>query len=147
MIVLEKWLPKKPISAIYFDGKKEKYFAKRFLVENENKEEVFISDKKGSFLELISTDWKPVFEIVFSKLRNKDQRPSQRIVFEEFISVKGIKAQGNQLTAHKVKQVNILEPIEYIPSIEKPAIQNEEVNNLSINNNGNEPDSTQATLF
>ena len=25
MIVLEKWLPKKPISAIYFDGKKEKY--------------------------------------------------------------------------------------------------------------------------
>ena len=147
MIVLEKWLPKKPISAIYFDGKKEKYFAKRFLVENENKEEVFISDKKGSFLELISTDWKPVFEIVFSKLRNKDQRPSQRIVFEEFISVKGIKAQGNQLTTHKVKQVNILEPIEYIPSIEKPAIQNEEVNNLIMNNNENEPDSTQATLF
>ena len=33
MIVLEKWIPKKPISAIYFDGKKEKYFAKRFLAE------------------------------------------------------------------------------------------------------------------
>ena len=52
MIVLEKWIPKKPISAIYFDGKKEKYFAKRFLAENKNKEEVFISENKGSFLEL-----------------------------------------------------------------------------------------------
>ena len=65
MILLEKWIPKKPVSVIYFNGKKEKYFAKRFYVENENKEECFISTNKGSFLELISTDWKPVFEIVF----------------------------------------------------------------------------------
>src|SRR5690606_14019250 len=39
MSVLEKWSPKKPISAIYFDGEKERYFVKRFLIENENKEE------------------------------------------------------------------------------------------------------------
>ena len=26
MIVLEKWIPKKPLSVVYFDGKKEKYF-------------------------------------------------------------------------------------------------------------------------
>jgi topoisomerase-4 subunit A len=32
MIVLEKWNPNKPISAIYFDGEKEKYFGKRFLI-------------------------------------------------------------------------------------------------------------------
>ncbi|MBT7528915.1 MAG: DNA gyrase/topoisomerase IV subunit A, partial [Flavobacteriaceae bacterium] len=54
MIVLEKWLPKKPISAIYFDGEKEKYFLKRFLIENENKEETFISLNKNSFLEIVS---------------------------------------------------------------------------------------------
>ena len=71
MIVLEKWIPEKPVSAIYYDGKKEKYFAKRFIVENKNKEEVFISENKGSFLELISTDWRPVFELVFNKLRNR----------------------------------------------------------------------------
>ena len=80
MIVLEKWLPKKPISAIYFDGKKEKYFAKRFLIENENKEEVFISNKKGSFLELVSTDWKPVFEIVFKQFLTPSLRPQLHMV-------------------------------------------------------------------
>jgi topoisomerase-4 subunit A len=30
MVVLEKWVPKKPISAIYFDGEKERYYLKRF---------------------------------------------------------------------------------------------------------------------
>ena len=43
MIILEKWIPKKPLSVVYFDSKKEKYFAKRFIIENENREEVFIS--------------------------------------------------------------------------------------------------------
>ena len=146
MIVLEKWIPKKPISAIYFDGKKEKYFAKRFLAENRNKEEVFISENKGSFLELISTDWKPVFELVFIKLRNKDQRPNQRIVFEEFISVKGIKAQGNQLTPHKIKQVNTLESLEYIPEDGESTDENDPLLN-EVKEDENDSGSAQTTLF
>ena len=146
MIVLEKWIPKKPISAIYFDGKKEKYFAKRFLAENKNKEEVFISENKGSFLELISTDWKPVFELVFIKLRNKDQRPNQRIIFEEFISVKGIKAQGNQLTPHKIKQVNTLESLEYRPEDGESKDENDPTLN-EVKEDENDSDSAQTTLF
>ena len=126
MIVLEKWIPKKPISAIYFDGKKEKYFA-RFLTENKNKEEVFISENKGSFLELISTDWRPVFELVFVKLRNKDQRPNLRIVLKNLFRVKGIKAQGNQLTPHKIKQVNTLESLEYRPEDGESTEENDSI--------------------
>jgi len=148
MIVLEKWVPKKPLSAIYFDGKKEKYFAKRFLIENENKEECFISTNNGSFLELISTDWKPVFEIIFNKVRNKDQRPNEKIIFEDFISVKGIKAQGNQLTSHKVKQVNSLESIQYSPTIDIPVDEIEVVNDAGVVNKDDDSSTqTQATLF
>ena len=148
MIVLEKWVPKKPLSAIYFDGKKEKYFAKRFLIENENKEECFISTNKGSFLELISTDWKPVFEIIFNKVRNKDQRPNEKIIFEDFISVKGIKAQGNQLTSHKVKQVNSLESIQYTPTINIPVDEIEVVNDVEVVNKDDDSSTqTQTTLF
>ena len=146
MIVLEKWIPKKPISAIYFDGKKEKYFAKRFLAENKNKKEVFISENKGSFLELISTDWRPVFELVFIKLRNKDQRPNLRIVFEEFISVKGIKAQGNQLTPHKIKQVNTLESLEYRSEDGESTDENDPTLN-EVKDDENDSGSAQTTLF
>ena len=148
MIILEKWIPKKPLSVIYFDSKKEKYFAKRFIVENENREEVFISNTKGSFLELISTDWRPVIEVVFNKLRNKEQKPNKRVVFDEFISVKGIKAQGNQLTAHKVKQVNLLESLEYIPSMEKPADEIEVIDeDVLINNSESDEATSQTSLF
>ena len=40
-------------------------------------------------------------EIVFAKERGKDRRENEEINIEEFISVKGITALGNQLTKHK----------------------------------------------
>jgi topoisomerase-4 subunit A len=112
MIVLEKWHPKKPISTIYYDGEKERYFVKRFLVENENKEEIFITEHEKSQLEIVSTDWRPVAEIVFAKVKGV-QKDNQTIDLEQFIAVKGIKALGNQLTTDKLKQVNLLESLPY----------------------------------
>ncbi|MDX1768973.1 MAG: DNA gyrase/topoisomerase IV subunit A [Arenibacter troitsensis] len=113
MVVLEKWNPNKPLSAIYFEGEKDRYYVKRFMIENENKEELFISEHPKSFLELVSTDWRPVVEIEFSKPRGKDAKPNQIIDLEDFISVKGIKALGNQLTSDKVKNINALEPLPF----------------------------------
>lgn len=112
MIVLEKWHPKKPISAIYFDGEKERYYVKRFLVENENKEEIFISEHEKSQLEIVSTDYRPVAEVVFAKVKGV-QKETITVDLENFIAVKGIKALGNQLTADKVKQISLLDPLPY----------------------------------
>jgi topoisomerase-4 subunit A len=113
MIVLEKWLPSKPISAIYFDGEKERYNVKRFLIENESKVEQFISDHPHSELTIIATDFRPIAEIIFAKERGKPQRPNETLNFEAFIAIKGIKAQGNLLTSLKLKQVNLLDPLPY----------------------------------
>ncbi|MCW5516681.1 DNA gyrase/topoisomerase IV subunit A [Muriicola sp. Z0-33] len=113
IIVLEKWKPKKPLSAIYYDGDKERYYVKRFLIEKENKEELFITEHPKSFLELISTDWRPVIEIEFPKPRGKEAKPNLTVDLEDFIAIKGIKALGNQLTSEKVKNINALEPLPY----------------------------------
>jgi topoisomerase-4 subunit A len=109
MIVLEKWKPVKPISAIYFDGDKERYYIKRFLIETREKEEVFISEHPKSQLEIVVTDYRPVAEIQYSKRSLENET----ISLEDFISVKGIKAQGNQLTTDKIKQVNLLDPLPF----------------------------------
>src|SRR5690606_19875341 len=77
MITLEKWNPKKPISAIYYNGEKELYYVKRFLIEQSDREESFISDHVDSFLELVSTQWLPRIEIEFAKERGKDRKPNQ----------------------------------------------------------------------
>ena len=143
MIVLEKWMPKKPLSVVYFDGKKQRFFVKRFLVENENKHEKFITEHKDSFLELISTDWKPVIEIVFNKIRNKTQKPNQVIELEQFISIKGIKAIGNQLSSEKIKQINTLDAIEYEPPVEMPADEIEVFDEKIVE----DEDVGQKTLF
>lgn len=118
MIVLEKWVPNKPISAIYFDGEKERYFIKRFLVESENKEETFITEHPKSQLEIVSTDYRPVAEVVYAKVKGV-QKDNQEIDLENFIAVKGIKALGNQLTTDKIKQINLLEPLPFEPPVEE----------------------------
>ncbi|MEO8533489.1 MAG: DNA gyrase/topoisomerase IV subunit A [Flavobacterium sp.] len=118
MIVLEKWKPKKPISAIYFDGEKERYFLKRFLVETENKEESFITEHPNSQLEIVSTDYRPMAQLVFAKVKGV-QKDDLHIDVEDFIAVKGFKALGNQLTADKLKQVNLLEPLPYEEPVEE----------------------------
>ena len=112
MVVLEKWIPKKPISAIYYDGEKERYYVKRFLVEIENKEELFISEHLNSQLEIVSTDYRPVAEIVYAKIKGI-QKENQIIDLESFIAVKGMKALGNQLTTDKLKQVNLIDSLPY----------------------------------
>ena len=143
MIVLEKWMPKKPLSVVYFDGKKQRFFVKRFLVENENKHEKFITEHKDSFLELISTDWRPVIDVIFNKIRNKTQKPNQVIELEQFISIKGIKAIGNQLSSEKIKQINTLEAIEYEPPVEMPADEIEVFDEKIVE----DKDVGQKTLF
>ena len=143
MIVLEKWIPKKPISAIYFDGEKERYYIKRFLVEAENKEELIITEHLNSRLEIVSTDYRPVAEIVFSKVKGI-QKENQVINLESFISVKGFKALGNQLTSDKLKNINLLESLPYeapedeiIEEIVRPVSdETHHGNNFSIDDEG-----------
>jgi topoisomerase IV subunit A len=104
MIVLEQWIPEKPISIIYFDGEKERYFLKRF----------YITDHPNSHLEMALTDWRPMVDIEFVKERGKDRRDNLQVDVESFIAVKGIKALGNQLTTHGVKSIDRLDPLPFV---------------------------------
>ena len=164
MIVMEKWIPKKPISAIYYDGEKERYYVKRFLIEQEGKEEDFISDHPNSQLEIVSTDWRPIADVEFTKERGKDRKPNMEVDLEEFISVKGISALGNQLTKDKINQINLLEPLPYeapeeVHADEMEVVDEEMVassNNTSLSDSDSDKkeddksgmdDKGQATLF
>ena len=142
MIVLEKWVPNKPITAIYWEAEKERYYVKRFVLEIPEREEHFIGDHEKSFLELISTDYIPQAELIFSKIKGKDQKPNEIINLKEFISVKGPKALGNQLTTDKIKQMNLLDPIPFEPEVipvEEIEVKDEEtIENESEKNNDSE---------
>ncbi len=113
MIELEKWEPEKPLTAIYWEGEKELFYVKRFLIENPDKVESIITDHPKSYLEKVFVDYRPQAEVVFAKKRGQDRQDNIIINLEEFISVKGISAMGNQMTKEKVLEINALEPLPY----------------------------------
>ncbi|MFC4096873.1 DNA gyrase/topoisomerase IV subunit A [Euzebyella saccharophila] len=149
IIVLEKWNPKKPLSLVYWEGEKELFYVKRFLIDNPDKEENVLTDHPKSRLEVFSTDFRPVVEVVFAKKRGQDRKDNWEVDLEEFISIKGITAMGNQLTKEKVLEINPLEPLPY-EHPEPP--KTEEIEVIDEENIGNDKkedgdDKPQGTLF
>ena len=126
MIILEKWITEKPISAIYFDGNKDRYYVKRFLPGLSKVDQNFIPNGNKIQLEIVSSDWKPVIEISFSK-KSGVKKDNVTHKLENLITIKGIKAQGNQLSSNKIKNINLLEPIPFTPP-EKASLTELELN-------------------
>ena len=145
MIVLEKWDPKKPLTAIYWEGSKELYYVKRFLIENPDKEASIIGDHSDSQLECIFTDYRPQAEVVFAKKRGKDRKENLVIDLEEFIAVKGISAMGNQLTKDKVLEINAMEPLPYEAPEALPAEDMEVVDEQDVSPAQQVEDDSKAT--
>ena len=107
IVHLEKWNTNHAISAVYYDGGKGLHYVKRFLCEvTSDKRVSFISESKGSVLNTFSTAYQPEVKIVFNKLLKQTKNLPDKIVrLHDFIEIKGLKAQGNQLTKFKVKEV------------------------------------------
>jgi topoisomerase-4 subunit A len=111
MILIEKFNPNKPLTAIYLDGESKTYFVKRFMVESTDKKVLFISEAEGSRIEIVTTEALPVVELKYSKVKDKEL-PDERINLVDFIGVKGLKAKGNKLAFAKVKEITLLPPVE-----------------------------------
>ena len=141
-LVMERWVEKRPITAVYFDGNKERYFIKRFLIENVNKEDNFL--KENSKLIFISSEWRPVIELIFTKPRGAEELPNKLVVVEDFIGVKGFKALGNQLVTEKIKEVVLSESLPYEEEEEETLEEMEVVDPNQIKDN--DPDASQIKL-
>ena len=109
MVHIEKWIPRRPISAVYYDAEKEMHYVKRFLCEvTSDKKVSFISEGEGSFLDVVSTSYRPEVRVVFNKLLKETKNlPDNVFNIADMIDVKGLKAQGNQVTKFKVKEITL----------------------------------------
>ena len=114
LLHIEKWHPDRPITAVYFDAGKDLHFGKRFLCEvTMDKKVSFIDESEGSHLDAVSTAYKPKVRVIYNKLLKATKNlPDTIIDMDEFIDVKGMKAQGNQITKLKVKEIVLDHPIE-----------------------------------
>lgn len=109
LVHIEKWNSNRPISTVYYDSSKELHYVKRFLCEiTSDKKVLFISEDENSYMDVVSTSYKPVIRIVFNKhLKATKNLPDKMEFLDELIDVKGMKSQGNQVTKLKVKEITL----------------------------------------
>jgi topoisomerase-4 subunit A len=108
LVLIQKFDPEKSFAVVQYEGKAKNYFIKRFVFESISvgKKVSLISEENGSrFLYLTSN---PAAVLTVDVLKGKTQIPETlEVVLTEFIDVKGIKANGNRLTQHEVKNISI----------------------------------------
>jgi len=143
VIILEKLDRIKPISVVYFNSVRKMFYIKRFEIGLLNGEQKYVEIDKNIQVEMVSTDWKPVIELVF---KGNNTQEKENINVHEFISVKGIKAIGNQLSRKEIKEINILDSIPYIP--EKKELNEIEVvaENTQVEENSEDDSGSQASF-
>jgi len=111
LILIEKFNSQKPITAVYLDGAKKEYYAKRFMADVTDKKTLFISEAEGSYLELATTQLRPIIDVVFAKSKDKEL-PDEDINLVDFEDVKGLKAKGKRISANKIKEINLRPSLE-----------------------------------
>lgn len=108
LILIQKFNPEKAFAVVQFEGKAKNYFVKRFVFESVavGRKVSLISEESGSkFLHLTGN---PAAVLTVDVLKGKTQVPETlEIVLAEFIDVKGIRANGNRLSQHDVKNIAI----------------------------------------
>lgn len=113
LIHIEKYNPEHPIACVYWNPEKELFYVKRFLPEMSTKKVLFIPEEEGTELVVASTQFKPKINIIYNKrLRETKHLPDKVEELNELIDVKGLKAQGNQLTKLAIKEIELLPTVE-----------------------------------
>ncbi len=144
MISVEKWIPEKPLNVVYFDGEKEVWMVKRFLVEPMKGLVRFITENPKSKLGVATTLNFPNVYVRFNKkFKQAANKMDETISIPDFITVKGLKAIGNKLSNYPVLNVDLLEA-----DMERENMANEEILSQRpqpVAIDPNEP--SQSTLF
>jgi topoisomerase-4 subunit A len=94
------------INIVYLDGESKNHYVKRFQVETStlDKKFPFISESRGSKLEVLSTEDSPTVNISYLKGKKKEV---EQLNLKEFIDVKGWKTIGNKLPFDKVRKIEL----------------------------------------
>jgi hypothetical protein len=146
MLVIEKFDPRKIMTAVFWDAAQEYVYIKRFQFDMSERPLRFIGDHQDSKLLAFSLDYRPVLEVKFDEKANGKPLEDMVLETEDFIGLKSYRAKGKRLTTHAVKSVKFLEPLPYEhPESEKPPSAKDEEDRSSSSENTNDRSSSAKT--
>jgi len=114
MIIIEKFVPTRPVTAIYYNPLKNTWFAKRFMLEVTDKKASFLPEEVGIKLEKVITQYRPVLQVEFNNegLKKPVETP-QVFEMDSFVELMGVKARGKRLGMAPIDSLEWLEPLPY----------------------------------
>jgi topoisomerase-4 subunit A len=113
MIHLEKFDEDRPVSAVYHEGEKDEWYVKRFLPEFSKNPTGFIGEHEQSKLWVASTLHHPHVRIRYNRrFKHTRDREDDVLDLRGFISLKGVRALGNKLSALPVTEVTLEPPVQ-----------------------------------
>jgi len=110
IMLLELFVPAKPISVVYYNSNTQQYLAKRFRIETTtlDKQFCFIAAAKGARLVLVTTAAHPRLSITY---RTPPRTATQTLHYDlATLEVRGWKAAGQRLTKHRVTRIAFSDP-------------------------------------
>ena len=111
ILLIEKFEKEKYCTLVHFDGEQNAHYLKRFTINKDDKDTLFISEHPKSKLIDISFDRFPMLQVEFGG-KDKD-KSNLEINAEEFISIKSATARGKKISNYKIKKVSWLEPLPF----------------------------------
>ena len=110
LLKIEKFVPGKTYSALYWDASAKSFYIKRFSFEvNDNNPVSFIGDAKGSKLVGLTDATFPRFEVTPGG--KSAHREHEIVEAEPYIAKKGFTAKGKKVSALEVADVKFIEPL------------------------------------
>jgi topoisomerase-4 subunit A len=109
IVLMQKFDPEHVYGLVHYDNKAKNYFVKRFVFEMQpaGKEVSIISEEPGS--KMIFITGKADAQVQVNVEKGKSKTPETLVVdLAGLIDVKGLKANGNRLSPHVVKNVSLV---------------------------------------
>ena len=111
IVLIEKFNPKKVVSAIYYDAKSKQFNAKRFTIESQTLKTrySFIKDGEGNYLQLVTTQDEPV--VIVRKGKKKSDLTEETINLNETFDISGWKTVGAYFAGEDAKEIVLVPEI------------------------------------
>ncbi len=108
--VIKKYDPETIITVVHYDSDAKNFYVKRFKVEKDSIGSIthFISETKGSYPVIITTETNPRAEIQYLFGRKKEKQ-TDIVLLDRFVDIKSHKARGNRLSNFEVTKVKQIE--------------------------------------
>lgn len=145
LLKIEKFDKNKVYTAIYYNGKAETFYVKRFkFTVSDNTPVTYLVDDKGTYPVALTTVEEPEIRLEFGG--KHDYRDNELINAADFIAVKGIGAKGKMCSQYEIKTVEFTN---HVPE-EAPKLPGEGDEPIDLSREvSNEPDEEddEPTLF